>query len=134
MPVDISWYLEGRIIYIKYFGDVTIDDKREGAEQEIALLDAGTSALVHVLLDITDQTSSPTNIKAIQEALDKALKHPKKGWTLAFGKEEFRMENFINSVVTQSSSARYRTYVTLQETLEFLVYVDPSLQDVIDID
>lgn len=134
MSVDISWYLEGRIIYIKYYDDVTIDDKRTGAEQECALLDAGTAPLVHVLLDITDQTSAPTNIKAIQDALDKALKHPKKGWTLAFGKEEFRMENFINSVVTQSSSARYRTYVTLKETLEFLVYVDPSLREVIDLD
>ena len=134
MPVDLSWYVEGRVIYIKYSGDVTIEDKRIGAQQEYEFLDAGTSSLVHVLLDITDQTSSPTNIKAVQNALDKALKHPKKGWTLAFGKEEFRMENFVNSVVTQASSARYRTYVTLEETLEFLVYVDPPLREMIEID
>lgn len=132
MPFDISWYREGRIIYIKYYDDVTLEDKRISAEQECELLDAGVSSLVHVLLDITEQTSSSTHIKAIQDALDKALKHPKKGWTLAFGKEEFRMENFVNSVVTQSSSARYRTFVTLQETLEFLVYVDSSLREVVD--
>lgn len=134
MPVDVSWYLEGRIVDVKYSGDVTIEDKGKGAELEYDFLEQGTAPLVHVLLNITDQTSSPTDIRAIQNALDKALKHPKKGWTLAFGKEEFRMENFVNSVVTQSSSARYRTFVTLQETLEFLIYVDPSLRDLIEID
>lgn len=132
MPFDISWYLEGRIIYIQYDDDVTIEDKRVSAEKEYEFLDAGTSPLVHVLLDVTKQTSSPTSTKAIKDALDKVLKHPKKGWTLAFGKEEFWMENFVNSVVTQSSSARYRTFTTLQETLEFLVYVDASLAELID--
>ena len=134
MPVNISWLLEGRIVDVKYSGDVTIEDKRQGAELEFDFLEQGTAPLVHVLLNIADQTSSPTDIKAIQGALDKALKHPKKGWTLAYGKEEFRMENFVNSVVTQSFSVRYRTFSTLQETLEFLVYVDPSLRDVIDIE
>jgi hypothetical protein len=134
MPVDVSWFLEGRIIYVKYYEDVTIEDKQLGAEQEYEFLEAGSVPLVHVLLDITDQISSPTNIQAIQKALDKALKHPKKGWTLAYGKEEFRMENFVNSVVTQSSAVRYRTFVTRQETLEFLVYVDPSLRDDVDIE
>lgn len=134
MPVDVSWYLAGRIVDVKYSGDVTIEDKRKGAELEYDFLEKGTAPLVHVLLNITDQTSSPTDIKAIQDALDKALKHPKKGWTLAYGKAEFRMENFVNSVVTQSSSARYRTFATMQETLEFLIYVDPSLRGLIDID
>ena len=106
MPVDVSWFLEGRIIYVKYYEDVTIEDKQLGAEQEYEFLEAGSVPLVHVLLDITDQISSPTNIQAIQKALDKALKHPKKGWTLAYGKEEFRMENFVNSVVTQSSAVQ----------------------------
>ncbi len=132
MPIDISWYLDGRIIDVKYSGDVTIEDKRYGADLEFDFLEQGTAPLVHVLLNITDQTSSPTDIKAVQDALDKALKHPKKGWTLAYGKEEFQMENFVNSIVTQSSSARYRTFATKQETIEFLVYVDPSLRDVIE--
>jgi len=134
MPVDVSWYLEGRIVYVKYYGDVTIDDKRIGAEKEHEFLDAGEVPLVHVLLDISEQTSSPTNIKSIQQALDKVLQHPSKGWTIAFGKEEFRMENFVNSVVTQSYSARYRTFVTQQEALEFLVYVDSSLKELVELE
>ena len=43
MPVDVSWYLEGRIVYIRYYGDVTIEDKRNGADQEYDHLDAGTA-------------------------------------------------------------------------------------------
>lgn len=134
MPVDVSWYIEGRIVYIRYHGDVTVEDKRIGAEEECDFLDKGTTPLVHVLLDITDQTSSPTNIRLIQKALDKALTHPAKGWTLAYGKEEFRMENYVNSVVTQPYQARYRTYVTQKEALEFLLYVDSTLAGLIDIE
>lgn len=134
MPVEVSWYLEGQIIYVRYYGDVSIEDKRIGAEKEYELLEAGTVPLVHVLLDIGDQTSSPTQIGEIQKALDKALNHPAKGWTLAFGKEEFRMENFVNTVVTQAYSARYRTFATEREALEFLVYVDSSLKSVIELE
>lgn len=129
MPVEISWLLEGRVINVKYSGDVTLEDKRDGAELEYEYLEAGTAPLVHVLLDITDQTSAPTNIKAIQDALDKALSHPAKGWTIAFGKEEFKMENFVNSVVTQPYSVRYRTFATRAEALEFLTYMDSTLAE-----
>lgn len=132
MPFDISWYKDGHIIYIEYYGDVTLEDKQLGAEAECAYLDQATVPLVHVLLDMTNQMSSPTDIKEIQKALDKALIHPKKGWTLAFGKDDFGMDTFVNSVVTQARSARYRTFVTFEETLEFLVYVDSSLSELID--
>lgn len=134
MPVEVSWFLEGHIVNVRYSGDVTVEDKRVGAEQEVEFLEAGTVPLVHVLLDITDQVSSPTNIKQIQDALDKALTHPAKGWTLAFGKEEFRMENYVNTVVTQPYQVRYRTYATRQEALEFLLYVDSTLEGLIDLD
>lgn len=134
MPFDISWYKDGHIIYIEYYGDVTLEDKRLGAEAECAYLDQATVPLVHVLLDMTNQTSAPTDIKEIQKALDKALVHPKKGWTLGFGKDDFGMDKFVNSVVTQTRSARYRTFVTLEETLDFLAYVDSSLSELIDRD
>lgn len=128
MSIEVSWYVEGHVVYCRYFDDVTIDDKQVGAEKEYEYLEDGAVPLVHVLLDITDQTSSPTEIKDIQNALDKVLSHPAKGWTIAFGKEEFRLENFVNTVVTQSYSARYRTFATKREALEFLLHVDTSLE------
>lgn len=133
MPVEASWYVEGRIIHMRYSGDVTLEDKRRGGELGYELLEAGIPPFVHVLLDITDQTSAPISIKGRKDALDKTLSHPLKGWTIAFGKEEFKMENFVNSVVTQTHNLRYRSFVTLQEALEFLVYVDSTLAEFLEV-
>ena len=134
MPVEVSWYLEGYIVLVRYSGDVTLEDKRIGAEKEVEYLDAGQAPLIHVLLDMTDQRSAPNQIKEIQAALDKALSHPAKGWTLAYGNSDEKTETFVNTVVTQSYSVRYRTFATEQEAIKFLIYVDASLTELIDID
>ena len=129
MPQQTGWYIEGRVIRVRYTGDVTLADVEQSGQEEKPLLDAGTGPLVHVLLDYTGCNSRPTSLPQMQGALEQVLHHPRKGWTIAYGRADDKLGDYVNSTLSQTANARYRSFGTLNEALAFLAHVDVTLAE-----
>ena len=125
MPQYTDWYLEGRIIYVHYIGDVTLEDLDASSRDELALLD-GVDHPVHILLDVTEQTSRTTDLVRVRDSLRQVLLHPNKGWTLMFGPITPRDEH-IHGIITHLYHVHFRAFDTRQEALAFLAEADESL-------
>lgn len=128
MPVEVDWYLENRIINLKYIGDVDMQDISESAQNAYRLLEASTANYVHALQDATDLTSLPRNLKAIHEAVEVAYTHPRVGWVIAHNISNpfFR---FIANTITQLTGSRFRIVPTQADALAWLQSRDSTLSN-----
>lgn len=123
MTVKISWYLEDRIIYSDYSGDVTIDDIFNGTQQVKILAYEGTP-LVHNIANMLKVDSFPKNLRQIINSIEQ-LDNNILGWTLIINHN--KLLRFIVSAVSQLAKARFRIFETEDEALKFLYTVDMSL-------
>ena len=103
MTVDISWFLEGRIICMRLTENLTPED--------VETLNRGL-------------------LSGVSEAhkLTPFLKHPKLGWFIVFGNKIPKLR-LLRNIIMQMSQVRHRNFETREETLEFLQKMDASLPD-----
>ncbi|RMG82916.1 MAG: hypothetical protein D6712_13930, partial [Chloroflexi bacterium] len=86
---------------------------------------------VHVLIDATQQTSHPTDFMTLARILNPVLEHPKKGWTLEYGRTGDFKERLAISAVARLRRSKYRTFDTLEAAINYLVEIDPKLREVL---
>ncbi len=129
----IEWLIENKIILGKPEGDPSPEDLKQASETYQILLDSSDAPLVHVLVDESKLETLPVSISVLAEKLD-FLKHPRLGWFILYGNED-AMKNFVSSMLTGIHKVRHRRFLTLEDSLEFLVSVDstlPSVEDIIE--
>ncbi len=127
MPIEISWLVEGRIVYVKLDGKLTFEKIHAISKAIVTHLDAGQPPYVHVLIDNQDMTSHPQTLNKLREAT-RFLKHPNLGWFIIFGSDN-PLLRFFSSVITQLAGVRWRVLGTRTEALSFLQEVDQTLPD-----
>ena len=123
MPVEVSWYIEDRIIYSSYSGNVTIDDVRKGTQAVKKLAYEGTP-LVHNIADMLEIDTFPKNIRQIRSVIEQ-LDNNILGWTLIINHN--KLLRFIVSSISQLAKARFRIFESGDEALDFLYRMDTSL-------
>ena len=128
MPYKHGWFLESRIFYNEYWGDVTAEEIRQLAEFNLEYLDHSDAPLVHAFINIEAMGSFPVNLSALRDSTLTTLRHPKMGWLIAYGKNN-RFVSFLIPLVTQLFQTRYRLFDTYEEAVAFLQSVDTSLPD-----
>ena len=128
MKSTTRWLVENKIIITDFVGDVTLDELKSNAMMVAKLLDESTSPLVHLLTNETDLISLPISIKQLSES-SPFMEHPRMGWMIMYGNED-RLSKFKAAIVTGITKTRHRRFLTLEESLEFLVSVDKSLPTV----
>jgi len=124
----IEWLVENKIIIGKPEGDPSPEDLKQASETYHILLDSSDAPLVHVLVDESKLETLPVSISVLAEKLD-FLKHPRLGWFILYGNED-AMKNFVSSMLTGINKVRHRRFLTLEDSLEFLVSVDSTLPSV----
>ncbi len=123
MPVELSWYLENRVIQVINSGKITDDDMLDNDQPIINYLNQSSFPLVHMIVDNTKAVYTPS-AKMITKA--KFPRHPQCGWIILVGPTNTFMR-FVNVVVTNVFKTRNRMFDSFDEALTFLNEIDSSL-------
>lgn len=130
MPTQSSWYLQDRIVLVRSIGNMSTDEMLADDRALVTdFLNKTPADKVHINFDNTKATGSPP-IWAFRKL--KFHKHPKTGWTVAFGGNKF--VNFMASIAAQLANCHLRMFNTLDECLAYLKQIDESLVELLSVD
>ena len=130
MPIDISWYVPQRVISMRSYGDITIDDTVAANHQLIQLLDDGIP-LVHTLVDQTELERFPISLTDLLESLT-VMTHPELGWTVVYSKPN-KLADFIGGMIARMAGIRYRKFNSKMAAISFLAEQDSSLRSALTV-
>jgi hypothetical protein len=134
MPYEVKWMYENHLVYDRLFGDVTIQDAAETSqllEQHLSEGHQAGAPLVHIIVDMSEATSTPFNLREIHQVMTH-LKHPALGWTAVLGPS--KLVGMLASLITQLFKARYRTFQSIDEAVAFLKTQDQQLAAAVDLE
>ena len=119
MPYTQELSHEDNIINVTYSGDVTIEDIEAVTAQDIAYLNTTDKLFLHIVLDVTQATSTPTSLAQVLRFARQVGIHPKMGWWIICGQNS-RMTNFLIQMVARIMRIRFREVTNRQEAYQFL--------------
>jgi hypothetical protein len=125
VPIEVSWYVQGRVIYKRYYGVLTIGDL-QASNALVAEYVASGKPLVHIIVNSQDVTKHPYSLKDINSTIPRTKSfHDGLGWTVMVSTHY--IHRFMGQMASQMTRARFQTAVSLDEALQFLSSVDDSL-------
>ncbi|MEZ4670886.1 MAG: hypothetical protein R3E39_23530 [Anaerolineae bacterium] len=86
MACSIDWYVENEIIYVRYWGVISIEDVRHGLATTKAMIDGSPRHLVHVIYDV-GEIEVPLNPKENLALVRESGTHPRAGWNVMVGEK-----------------------------------------------
>ncbi|MGB1285687.1 MAG: hypothetical protein ACPG7F_04055 [Aggregatilineales bacterium] len=126
MPYTYNWLVEGRIMSLHAYGKWTLDELdtsvREFAEK---YLDE-SSQHVHLVINVSEITSMPYNVKRIKEAVTPLHAHEMSEWTVFVGMKNPVMKMVV-AIITQLNNRKVKEVETQDDALHFLRRVDVTL-------
>ncbi len=125
MPFQVSWYVEKRIIYGRYYGEITLEELTEATDIIYDYLEE-TEAPAYLIADTTDVTRHPYSLAALRQALRKE-RHPNLAWSL--GVTSNKMVRMMSGMLNQMARMQAKHFTKLEEALEFLQRLDSTLPD-----
>jgi hypothetical protein len=130
MPAETTWYQENRVILVRVRGELTLSDMADVDASIVEYVRQGskTSALVHLIVDMTAMTKMPINLVQVQRTLTH-LKEPALGWSAMVGMSP--VMRFVASTVIQMAGARFRIFPAFKEAVTFLIGQDESVADIV---
>jgi len=128
MPFEQSWLVEGAVIHAYYYDEMTIDEISESIQDTIWRLETSERSLIHIMLDVSDLMSHPTNIGEITKVIRPMLNHERVGWVLLFGDVD-PITKFVAQVTTQLFKTRFRILEDKEGALAFLRGIDQTLPE-----
>lgn len=132
MPIEVKWFVEGKVIQAVGVGDISLDDITYSSNAIIDLINSSDSPLVHLVLSEENMESLPLSLRAFSEAA-KFLHHERLGWFLIYGNmDRAKHIKFLDTMVIQIAQVRHRRFTTWAECLEFLLFVDSALPNIED--
>lgn len=126
MSYEISWLVEGKVGFGLVEGTLSIE---EIAELDTVLVEyvnsvQNSNQLVHFIFDGRRLNKMPTNIAEINQ-VSKVRSQANLGWLLIVN--ENKIIGFIGHLITQLSRTRYRSFVSLEQAIEFLKTQDTAI-------
>lgn len=124
MTYQLAWYVEKRVLYIRWPEVLTLEALKEANDEIVTYLDAGTP-LVHTIQDTSSMAKYPSNLLKLHQTLT-FLRHPALGWVLAVSHDP--MVVFLGTVLPQMSGrSRTRVFRTMADLLAFIEDQDRSV-------
>jgi hypothetical protein len=123
MPVNLSWFLENRVMQIVAEGAYTDDELINLDPQVIKYLDQSTVPLVHMIMDRKGTDHIPS-MKSVAQV--KWPRHQRYGWTLVVGSSN-PFQRFVVALANNFFKGRQRNFDSFDEALDFLNEVDSTL-------
>ncbi len=126
MAYTVEWLVPQRVVIIEIVGDYSSHDLNESTLQvRDDFLDKGT-APVHLICDVRQITSYPTQIFVIKQASEIYLRHPNMGRLLLVGFDNPLMR-FIANAVSQTMRARFQQAESIEQAISSLKVYDETL-------
>lgn len=120
----IGWLVEGHVITSNVYqidGQSLIDLMTDTNN----LVNQSDRALIHVIWDLTELSSYPTNLTVIRDAVRPLFENPRLGWALTI--IHHPMINFLAQVGTGMYKIRHRSLKSHDEAITFLLERDSTL-------
>lgn len=124
MPVQMGWLMENRVMVLRFEGVISDEDIDMMDEFVTRSYDNSPQPTVHLIADtraITVQSSLKKTLRM------KCVRHARRGWTITIGALHNTTSRFIVGAITSMFQIRHRDQEGLEEALEALQRVDPSL-------
>lgn len=125
MPHEISWLIEGEVIYNRNWGAGSEEETRQIIRDVRALVDQSDRPLVHAIIDNREVTATPSLI-ASAKVVREEPSHPRSGWLISIQVTN-PVLHFFTDVAMQMTKQRYRSFHTLPEGLAFLKATDDTV-------
>ncbi len=126
MAYKTWWAIEKRVIHQVCSGEMTLEELGRANVDVVAAIHEGTP-LVHIIVDLTDVTRFPTNLKELAGVFkrDDATTE-RTGWLCVVGVNA--IIHFFASIISQLwNKSRFRMFASVDEAYSFLGKFDPSL-------
>jgi hypothetical protein len=126
MPIQISWRVPEKLIYAKLYGDCCEGTFIEYFDTLNNFLNQVSKPVsVHILMDMLEITSSPKPAFLIAKAARQFITNPNAFYGIHVTQN--RIVHFVGNLVAQTARIRYRSYTTVDEGMQFLCTIDPSI-------
>ena len=124
MPYQLDWYIEGRIIYRRFWGVVTEDELQAYYIQFLDLLEIGNSP-IHLI--VNDGQLERIAIKPSLSNKNRQInKHPSLGWSISIGQLHF-VVRLLTLLGRKLRLSRWRWFKRWEEAKNFLKKHDSTL-------
>lgn len=110
----------------EYVGIVTYRDLEVATYRALQMADASPCTKSHALHDATRLEALPVSVGLLAQLSKSGFKHPKSGWSVAYGLENLVIHH-VGTAVARLTRAHYRIFNTRDESLAFLREIDPTL-------
>jgi hypothetical protein len=127
MPFETFWYAEPRITVGRFHGVVTMDELHEANQVAIERIRAGEPP-VHVIVDTLAIERVPVSVRAITDLIA-YTREPQLGWIIYIADNRFI--RFLSSVVAQVAGANFHNARTMEDGLDALIRLDPTVAPLI---
>ena len=125
MAFSMSWYIPERVMLMKLSGQVTADDVKE-MDQVVMDNRSFAGRMVHQCLDVTEMTKPPS-IGSLRQHTH--VTGEGDGYVIIIGTVNRIME-FVLLSIAQIKNIRMIVVPTLDEAIEELRILDPSLRSI----
>ena len=123
MPYQVNWYQDKRIIFNKLYGAFDFESATEASRRVSQLLAEG-NAPIHLIVDMTELQSFPTNVTKLND-MTTYLKNPSLGWVVVIGGNT--LSKFVVNVISQVIKFRVAQRFSMNEAIQFLQSNDVTL-------
>lgn len=124
MPYSLSWFIEGRVLFNRFYGELTIDDVRSTIQETVRLAQSGQPP-VHQILISKEVTRLPFDLKALTSVVPRQ-KEPNIGVFVQVSTNT--IYNFFTTIATHISAVDFRTARSVEEAFGQLQHLDASLK------
>ncbi|HEX2622874.1 MAG TPA: hypothetical protein VHL11_22095 [Phototrophicaceae bacterium] len=123
MPIKTTWLIDQRIVYQRFYGDVTVEEFAASVK-EIQQFIESSSLLVHGIGDLSEVQKYPSLLQ-LSKVAQRNHHFKNLGWTVLVVTNP--LLRFFGSVLAQFTVERLRTVSTMQEALEFIASRDQNI-------
>lgn len=122
MPYELGWQVKQRIIYRRYYGDITLEEIQQSSDEAREMVEQGTP-LVHSVIDASEITGYP-GLRDLQRSAHFETSEAE-GWQMIIGVTG--VARLVVSVLTQITGKRFRIVDSVDEAMNFLMMQDETL-------
>lgn len=122
VPAQVTWLVPKRVILQRMPGAYTNEQAVAVFTEIRQHLDESEELLVHVLVDMTENTAMPMRLGEVHPIVKQIFSHPRLGWTVIYGMRNPAMR-FLSGVVAQVSQVRFRNVASREQAIKHLELV-----------
>jgi len=129
MYITVKWHIKGKLLLLSGEGIVNYETLSNAIQETRSYMNQTDEPLVHLLIDARNASSEIKSLKDRIEVLRPVFEHPKCGWSILVGQDN-PFANFLISTAAQIMKARFRSFKSVQDGMDFLIQVAPSIDDI----